>query len=137
MSALHLIIVQYRHRRKGIRRTTEVAELITSDDKCRLNIIYRWNPQIDKIEKINEVYRVYDEISMYSGMTKKEIETDLGNKVIILDWMMKHKIKTVDSVGKILAEYYRDEKKVISTAVANQSPRDILGDKIYEELIKK
>ncbi len=137
MSALHLIIVQYRHRRKGIRRTTEVAELITSEDKCRLNIIYRWNPQIDKIEKINEVYRVYDEISMYSGMTKKEIETDLGNKVIILDWMMKHKIKTVDSVGKILAEYYRDEKKVISTAVANQSPRDILGDKIYEELIKK
>ncbi|MCK5040413.1 MAG: CpaF family protein [Candidatus Aenigmarchaeota archaeon] len=136
LSALHLIVVQYRHRRKGIRRTTEVAEIISTEDKCRVNIIYRWNAQTDQIEKINEVYRIYDEISMYSGMTKKEIETDIANKVVILDWMMKHKIKTVNSVGKILAEYYQDEKKIIKAAVGNISPKEILGEKLYGEIIK-
>ncbi|MCK5176991.1 MAG: Flp pilus assembly complex ATPase component TadA, partial [Candidatus Aenigmarchaeota archaeon] len=136
LSALHLIVVQYRHRRKGIRRTTEVAEIISTEDKCRVNIIYRWNAQTDQIEKINEVYRIYDEISMYSGMTKKEIETDIANKVVILDWMMKHKIKTVNSVGKILAEYYQDEKKIITAAVGNVSPKEILGDKLYGEITK-
>ncbi|RLG14727.1 MAG: hypothetical protein DRN66_01300 [Candidatus Nanohalarchaeota archaeon] len=136
LSALHIIVVQYRHRRKGIRRTTEVAELISVDDKCKINLIYRWNAQTDTVEKINEVYRIYDEISMYSGMTKEEIEKDLANKVMILDWMMKNKIKTVDSVGKILAEYYRDEKTVIAAAVGSKSPKEILGDKLYAEINK-
>ena len=137
LSALHIIVVQYRHRRKGIRRTIEIAELISSDEKCKINIIYRWNARTDKVEKINEVYRIYDEISMYSGMTKEEIEKDLANKVIILDWMIKNKIKTVNSVGKILAEYYRNEIKVITAAVKKESPKGILGEKLYAEITEK
>ena len=137
LSALHLIVVQYRHRRKGIRRTLEVAELIPTDDKNQLNIIYRWNPRTDQLEKINKLHRMANEINMHTGMTDTDIEKDLKEKAIILDWMIKHKIKTVNTVGKVIAEYYRDQKNVVEFAKNNKDPYDLLGAELSKEILTK
>lgn len=128
ISALHLIVVQYRHRRKGLRRTLEVAEIIPGDDKNLLNVIYRWNARTDQHEKINKIYRLTSELALYTGMSEDDIARDIENKISVLQWMIKRQIKTVNTVGKVFAEYYRDEAKVIGFARKNADPKELLGD---------
>ncbi len=134
LSALHIIVVQYRHRRKGLRRTLEVAELIPTDTTNQLNVVYRWNPRTDVLEKIGKLHRVVNEINLYTGMTDIEIDEDIEKKAMILDWMIKRQIKTVNAVGKVIAEYYRDEKKVIGFASKNKDPSELLGEELTKEL---
>jgi len=45
LSALHIIVVQYRHRRKGLRRTLEVAEIVKADEGNALNLILPVEPE--------------------------------------------------------------------------------------------
>ncbi|MFH1127423.1 MAG: type II/IV secretion system ATPase subunit, partial [archaeon] len=137
LSALHIIVVQYRHRRKGIRRTLEVAEVVKAEEGSSLNLIYQWNPRTDTLEKMGKSYRIYKEIQLYTGMTNEEIDMDLANKVKILEWMIKYQIKTINTVGKIFAEYYRDESSVIRFAEKNASPKEILGEELYKEIAPK
>ena len=135
LGALHLIVVQYRHRRKGVRRTLEVAELIPTDNTNTLNIIYRWNPRTDKLEKINKLHRMAQEINLFTGMTDTEIDKDIQDKAIVLEWMMKRHIKTVNTVGKVIAEYYRDQKNVIEYAKKNKDPCTLLGAELSKEIV--
>jgi archaeal flagellar protein FlaI len=134
ISALHLIVVQYRHRRKGLRRTLEVAEIVPGDEKNLLNVLYRWNSRTDQLEKINKMYRLNSELSLYAGMTDEEIAKDVQDKISVLQWMIKRQIKTVNTVGKVFAEYYKDEKRVIDFAKSNKDPKDLLGDELSKEL---
>ncbi len=137
LSALHLIVVQYRHRRKGVRRTLEIAEVVKAESEDTLNLIYQWNPRTDTLDKVNRSYRIYKEIQLYTGMTNEEIEKDLENKVKILEWMTKYQIKTINTVGKVFAEYYRDENTIIKLAKSGVSPKELLGDELYAEIAPK
>ncbi|NPA38744.1 MAG: CpaF family protein, partial [Candidatus Nanohaloarchaeota archaeon] len=138
LSALHLIVVQFRHRRLGIRRTLEVAEIIPADEKSTFNIIYRWNAKDDKIERINKSYRIYEDIHLYTGMSEEEIEKELQTKIKILEWMQRNRIKTINSVGKVVAEYYRDESYLMrfvnKPKLAEADLQELLGDDIFKEL---
>jgi len=135
LNALHMVIVQYRHRRLGIRRTLEVGEIVpVSATENKLNIIYRWNPKLDILEKANKTFRIYNEINMYTGMNDVEIDENLKNREAILGWMVRHEIKTVNSVGKVFAEYYKDETVVISAAKNDVNPETIIGKELMDEV---
>lgn len=136
LSALHLIVVQYRHRRIGMRRTLEVAEIVPGEGKNLLNVLYRWNPKEDTLEEVGRLHRVAEELNLYTGMSSIEIHEDIQNKIKILEWLIKQKIKTVDAVGKIMAEYYADEKKILEFASKNKSPAELLGPRLMEEIAK-
>lgn len=138
LEAVHLIIVQLRHRKLGIRRTFQVAELIPREIEgktmAKLNILYKWNPKKDIIEKINNSSRLIEEIRLHTGMTEKALENDLSEKEKILNWMLENNIKTVNTVGKIVAEYYHDKKAVLKTIRGKKSPEELLGKALMKEL---
>ncbi len=135
ISALHLMLVQYRHRRKGIRRSLELAELIPLENLSnKVNVIYKWNARDDTFEKIGRYIRVLNEIHLFTGMNEIEVEENLKDKQTILQWMLDKKIKTVNAVGKVFAEYYKDEKKIIDIAKSNKGPDDLLGPELMKEI---
>jgi len=135
ISALHLMLVQYRHRRKGIRRSLELAELIPLENMSnKVNVIYKWNARDDTFEKVGRYIRVLNEIHLFTGMNEIEIEENLKDKQTILQWMLDKKIKTVNAVGKVFAEYYKDEKKIIDIAKSNKDPDDLLGPELMKEI---
>ncbi len=135
ISALHLMLVQYRHRRKGIRRSLELAELIPLENMSnKVNVIYKWNARDDTFEKIGRYIRVLNEIHLFTGMNEIEIEENLKDKQTILQWMLDKRIKTVNAVGKVFAEYYKDEKKIIDLAKSNKGPDDLLGPELMKEI---
>jgi archaeal flagellar protein FlaI len=103
ISSLSLIIVQNRNRRNGKRRTFQVAEVTPTGDP---RVLLRYNPQQDKLEQVNESQYLYERISLYTGMSRQDIDYDLKQKMRILQWFVQKKIEQVDDIGLKLAKYY-------------------------------
>ncbi len=128
LDALHLIIVQYRDRRKGIRRTYEISEIASAAaGEVALNTLYKWRPRDDTFEKRNESIRVFGELNMHTGMTVEEIKADIREKEGIMAWMLKNKITDIDKVGEVMNIYYKDPDSVISAARKGTPVAELLG----------
>jgi len=141
LESLHLLLVQYRHRRLKIRRTFEVAEIIPSyreggETVIGVNVLYRWKPKTDKLEKLWASSRIFDEIGLHTGMVEKEMSDDLKEKELVLTWMLKNKVNTVNTVGKVIADYYDDKNRVVEIARKNQKPSDLLDEALMKEIVK-
>ncbi len=134
LEALDIIVAMFRDRRTGIRRVYQIAELIPpSGAKKTLTtrVLYKWNPRGDKIEKFQSSHRLINKLQMYTGLTGAEIEKEIKEKEKILLWMFKNKVNTIDGVGKVVAEYYRDPKYVLNLINKNEKaekiiPKDLL-----------
>jgi flagellar protein FlaI len=126
LEALDLVAVMYRDRRKGIRRVFEIAELIPA---IRLRILFRWNPKTDKMEKHEESYKLLEKLKLFTGMSDAEIERDLKQKREILDWMVKNQIRTVNGVGKVIAEYYRNPEHVLKLIRKKAKPTELVPER--------
>ncbi len=130
LESLHLVVVQYRDRRTGKRRTYEIAEIMPSSRESKemsLNILFRWRPRTDSFEKMGESSRIFSELNLHTGMTVEEIHADLEEKKVVLDWMLRNKISDVDLVGDVMNIYYKDPKKVADAARRNLPPSKILS----------
>ncbi len=132
LSAVNLVVIQYRQRRSGFRRTFEIAELIEEEDKVSVNVLYRWNPQTDDLEKVGESVKLYQTLSLYTGMAPKEINAELALRTKVLEYMLKHGITSVNDVGRIVAWYYRDKQKVVAAVESDADPRGLLEMKADE-----
>ncbi len=133
LGALNLVVMQYRQRRSGIRRTFEIAEFIEEENKININVIYRWNPQIDQVEKVGESIRLYSTLGMYTGMKPKEISIELDNRAKILTYMLKKGINSVNNVGKLIAWYYTDKDRLMRVVNANGPADELLNPKLDAE----
>jgi len=128
LQALHLVIVQYRDRRKGVRRTSEITELTSgAAGQVTLNPIYRWRPRTDTFDKVNDSLRVIEELNMHTGMTVEEIKTDISEKKLILEWMLRNNVRTVDQVGSMVGFYYKSPAEVLRAAEKNLPPEKVFG----------
>jgi flagellar protein FlaI len=130
IETLPMIVVVYRHRRLGIRRVLQVAEVIGAIPKTNevgLNILYSWRPRTDQIEKENDSRRLFEQLQTYTGMTADEIVHDMNEKQKILSWIMNYKITGLNNIGRIICEYYMDKPSILQMAEKNISPEKILG----------
>ncbi len=127
LEAVHIILVQYRQRRTGVRRTFEVAEVVGRGGKyADVNVVYRWNAKQDTLEKVGQYKRITEEILSYSGMSEREMEGDLAEKRAIIEYMMKNSIFTINDAGRIVALYYRDREKVLEMIGGKVKPGELL-----------
>ena len=119
LSALNLIIVQYRDRRKGIRRTYEISEVVSSGDLLSLNPIYRWKARTDEFVSAKEPLRIMEELNLHTGMSPDEIKKDVDQKKAVLDWMVKRDIRSIEQVGQVMSIYYKRPEDVLKAARKN------------------
>jgi len=116
LSSLAGIVVQFRHRRLNIRRTLEFAEVQKGGD---INTLYRWDVKTDRISEAGKMLSLSSTLSLYSGMTQKEIDQDMSDKAKIFSWMVKKGYKDVNTVGTIVSQYYMNPDDILSLAVKN------------------
>jgi len=110
LDALSGIVVTFRHRRFNIRRVLEFAEVTK---KGEANVIYRWDLKSDKMKAVSRMATLVETLSLYSGMSDKEIEDDIEEKMGVLDWMVKRGYDDVDQVGQIVSNYYLSTEDVV------------------------
>jgi len=129
LSAVNLNVVQFRDRRRGIRRTYQVGEFITTEtDKgieVKANILYRWKPSIDKIVPHSESTHFFEELSRHTGFSLPEINENLATRQKILNWMLKHNVKGVDKVGTIMNQYYLNYEELMKYVNKDADPTGI------------
>jgi len=109
LDAVSAIVVQFRHRRLGIRRVLEFAEVLKGGD---VNVLYRWDLRSDAIKEVNELSVLADTLALYAGMTRQEISDSVNEKSQILKWLLKNGVKDVDDVGLVIARYYKNPDEV-------------------------
>lgn len=128
LGALHLILVQYRQRRSGFRRTFEVAEVVPQGKGVNFNVVYRWDASQDKLVETGALKQVMEYLSLHTGWTDKEIKEDLNGKEEILASLGKHKIFKIEEVGRVSAEYYRDPQVVLDVVKKDKGFQEMLGN---------
>ena len=133
LEGVHLNVVMFRNRRLGVRRLFEIAEFIPEKrggqekETLTANVLYKWKPSSDRIEKNAESIRLFDELSLHTGLSLNELQEDLLEKRMILEWMVANNIRDIQTVGKIMATYYMDKEPIISAMQKNLIP-DLLKD---------
>jgi hypothetical protein len=117
LDAVHLNLVMFRNRRLGVRRVLQIAEFVPekrgAEEFLRANVLYRWRPSSDEIVKNSESIRFEDELSLHTGMNFQAIRDEIKTKQQILDWMVTNNLHNINQVGRVMAEYYMDEEKVL------------------------
>ncbi len=120
IGALQLILVQYRQRRSGVRRTFEVAEVLQTEEGVNVNVVYKWDAREDLLRKVGEYLRLSNDLLLHTGLTQKEIAEDLTQKELVLKSMLEKQINKVNDVGRIVANYYRNPNEVVELAKKGQ-----------------
>ncbi len=121
LDTLHLLVVQFRDRRRNLRRTLEIAEIGQATDQGQIepNVIFRWRARTDTWEKVSEPQRFYKELNLHTGLTKDGIIEDNRKRQTILRWMVKNKITDIDAVGNIFSLYYSNPNEIYEIAKGN------------------
>jgi len=118
LEAINLLVVQYRDRRKNLRRTLEICEVSAGGEaeEMSVNGIYRWRPRTDTFEMTGEPNRYLKELNLHTGMTKEEISQDIKNRATVIKWLISNRMYDMESVGRIMALYYGKPKEIVEIA---------------------
>ncbi|MBU1198344.1 MAG: type II/IV secretion system ATPase subunit [Nanoarchaeota archaeon] len=121
LPAISLIIVQFRNRRTGTRRTFQIAEIL---DDSTVNIMMQYDQKKDKLVKVNPSKSLFKTLKLYTGMSDADIKKDLAEKEKVLNYLMKHEITDVDEVGRVIAEYFTNKSNIMKFVNANKKFED-------------
>ena len=116
MNALGGVVTLFRHRSKGIRRMLEFGEVLNTGD---INVLYKWNIINDRFAQIGEMTKLLDTLTLYGGLTKKDVEESVREKSEILSWMIKNNVLGIEDSGLVVANYYTHRDKVVQIVKDN------------------
>lgn len=121
ISAIDFIIMQNRiYQSNGVsfRRISEVAEVVGIEEgTIQLNKIFQWNPQKDKIENISITSKTLDEIAKTSGTNLKSLYQEIENRKIVINYMVKNKIRSIMNVKNIIERYYINPNSLLDKII--------------------
>ncbi|MBN2052759.1 type II/IV secretion system ATPase subunit [Candidatus Woesearchaeota archaeon] len=117
LPAISLIVVQFRNRRTGKRRTFQIAEILNDSTA---NTLMMYDEKKDTLVKKNPSKALFKTIKLFTGMSDAEMKRDLKDKEKVLNYLVKNEITNVDEVGKIIAEYYTDKDLIMKYVNANK-----------------
>ena len=103
LPAISMIIVQYRNRRTGVRKTFQISEMLPNSEA---NVLIQLDIKTGKLNQINKSISLLNTIKTFTGFSSRELKQSLNEKEQVLKWLVKQKINVVDDVGKVMGEYY-------------------------------
>lgn len=115
LPAVSLVIVQFRNRRTGSRRTFQIAEILPD---ASVNVLMQYDNHSDKLVKKANSKVFMQNISLYTGLSIDALNKDMAVKQKVLDYMVKNKIREVDEVGEAMAEYYTNREIFLKKILA-------------------
>jgi hypothetical protein len=97
MPAVSLLIVQFRNRRSGLRRTFQLAEVTKEGDA---NVLYQYNPKNDTVMPANKSKNLFDTLELYTGNTQQEIHQMLDEKIKVLKYLVDQNLTSIEQVER-------------------------------------
>ena len=117
ISAIDFIIMQnrvYKSDGVSIRRISEVTEVVGMEEgTIQLNKLYQWNPENDEIQNIAIASNTLRTIAEMKGLSPKKLDEEIVKRKLILDFMVKNKVRSKNEVTSIIENYYLDGENLI------------------------
>lgn len=126
VEGVNLVLVQYRDRRKNLRRTAEISEITSSAGVPEISKSYMWRARSDKFELAKPPNKYLQSLNLHTGMTEKEIYEDQKRKSDILLWLDKNNYRDIEQIGQMIKTYYADEASIYRAAEKNMKPDKVL-----------
>ncbi|RJQ15912.1 CpaF family protein [Candidatus Woesearchaeota archaeon] len=117
LPAISLILIQFRNRRTGMRRTFQLAEI---ENDATANVLMQYDPKKDVLVNRAKSKALINTLTLYTGYTPSEITREINKKVEVLKYLTKFDYKEVDQVGRIMAEYYTDYENLMKYVEKNK-----------------
>ena len=117
LPAISLVIVQFRNRRTGNRRTFQIAETLPN---AGFNILMQYNPKSDRLVKVAKSKSFFTTLKLYTGLSDAELQREINEKQRIIDYLVAQRIMDVDAVGRVIAEYYTNKENLLRYVKANK-----------------
>src|SRR3990167_3868386 len=117
LPAISMIVTQYRNRRTGIRKTFQIAEILPSSEA---NVIMQLDLKTGRLNKIAQSKALMSTIQLFTGFSQNELKKSISEKELILKWLVKQGINTVDEVGKVMAQYYTGQNHLMEVVKKNR-----------------
>jgi hypothetical protein len=117
MPAISMIIIQFRNRRTGLRRTFQIAEILPDSSA---NVLMQYDPKRDVMSERGKSKSLFQTLEMFTGFTPREISLDIAEKERVLNYLVKQQIKSINDVGGIMAEYYVNKDNVMKYVNSNK-----------------
>lgn len=129
VESIDLILVQYRDRKTNVRRTYEIAEIEggTSGEQLDVNIIFHWSARDDSFERINPPARLIQKLNMHTGLSEREILDEIVDRMMVLEWMLRHSFREMEDVGKVMRTYYANPQLVKTAAKQDADPTTVFS----------
>jgi hypothetical protein len=94
--------------------------------EVKTNNLFEWRARSDTIERtINASIKLQNKIELYSGLNADEIKADLAEKEMVLDWMVKHNVREVNTLGYAASLYYVDRDKILDIVRRDADPLEM------------
>lgn len=115
--AISMVVVQYRNRRTGLRKTFQIAEIMPDSEP---NVLLQLDIRKGMLQKVANSKSLMNTIELFTGFSRSEIMKSLNEKAAILKWLAKQNINTVDTVGRMMAEYYTNKDNLMGFVRKNR-----------------
>ncbi|MFH1211913.1 MAG: ATPase, T2SS/T4P/T4SS family [Candidatus Woesearchaeota archaeon] len=112
-----LIVTQFRNRRTGMRRTSQIAEVLPDSG---VNVLLEYDPKTDSLKKKGRSKSFIAGIKQFTGLSEAALNKEISEKEAVLSYLVKHDISGIEDIGRIIAEYYTDRKELIKNIRSNK-----------------
>ncbi len=101
---------------KMVRRMTSVTEIIKLDSDTNQLIFmapYTWLSKTDDRFEAAGSSKILNRIKQQNDWSDEQLQHELNNRILLLEWMRKKKIKSYKKFGAIIAEYKKFPERVL------------------------
>ncbi|MCK9293060.1 MAG: CpaF family protein [archaeon] len=113
LAGVDFIIIQKRLRSaKGqVRRITAIAEILdVLENDAKVNIIFKWNPETDTLERTEKPIKFFETVKAYTNFDDQDIKKQIENKINVLNNLITKNIRSISDVSKeIQLEYIKSK----------------------------
>ncbi|HXX72958.1 MAG TPA: type II/IV secretion system ATPase subunit, partial [Candidatus Acidoferrales bacterium] len=120
LPTLHLIGVQSRLRinQRPARRLVQLTELLgidPSSGELDLQDVYRWEARTDSFTYSGRS-QIMERLAERAGIAPEKVGEELQRRKIVLDYLVKKKIRRFKDVGGVIRDYYADPLRMYERA---------------------
>jgi flagellar protein FlaI len=119
INSLDLVLVMYHDLKEKKRKLVEVSEVRYDNPSLDLDImdiisnIYRYSPRTESYVEISKPKKIFEKVSVKTGMSEKGMWGDIEEKKRVLQWALDNNMLEMQDLEPVVQDYYTDRKALL------------------------
>ncbi|HII39372.1 TPA: CpaF family protein [Candidatus Micrarchaeota archaeon] len=93
----------------AIRRVTQVSEVSAMDEQISLNEIFKWDDELQEINRTDVPITLYERLAKASRTTISAVSAEVESRSRVLEYLREKGVSTQKDFNSFLSRYYAEE----------------------------